>query len=466
MNETLIKTLEKIVGKEYVITERDQIENYLRDETPDLFEPKPADEVILVKPANAYEVSRILKICNKEKIPVFPRGGGTGAVGGAVPVENGIILSMERMTNIEIDKDNLMAIVEAGVTLRSLIENVEAAGLFFPLHPGDESAHIGGLVVMNAGGVRAVKYGIMRDYVKGMEVVLPTGEILKLGGKLHKNNVGYPFMHLIIGSEGTLGVITKVILKLYPKFKATATLIIPYINRHDAIKSVPKILQSGALPLAIEYVERDLMEKTARKIGETWRVKEGNCYLLVIVAESDEDRVLAESSRIAEICKKEGALEALYIDSKREQDRILKIRSEIYPMLKSEGVVEVLDVAVPPASMGKLVDEIEKISIKYDVHLPTYGHAGDGNLHVNIMEKKGKDINYYKTVRNEVFKATIALDGVITGEHGIGRIKIDGLYLCLSNDEIELMKKVKKLFDPNNILNPGCKVPLVMEEVK
>ncbi|RLE55065.1 MAG: lactate dehydrogenase, partial [Candidatus Methanomethylicota archaeon] len=207
----MIEALERIVGKENVITDREKIENYLVDETPSIIRPKPAVKLVLVKPANTKEVSEILKFANENKIPVYPRGGGTGLAGGAIPTRDGIILSLERMDKIEIDKDNLMAIAEAGVTLEKLIKAAEEADLFFPLHPGDESAHVGGLVATNAGGARAVKYGVMRNYVRGLEVVLPTGEILNLGGKLQKNNMGYDLMNLIIGSEGTLAVITKVI---------------------------------------------------------------------------------------------------------------------------------------------------------------------------------------------------------------------------------------------------------------
>jgi len=400
MDKAILEKLESVVGKNYVVTERWRMENYLFDETPEPLRPPPAAELVLVKPANTREVSEVLKVANEYRIPVFPRGGGTGLVSGAIPTENGIILSLERMDRIEVDKENLMVIAEAGVTLDRLMKVADDAGLFFPPHPGDESAQVGGLVATNAGGARAVKYGVMRNYVRGLEVVLPTGEVLMLGGKLQKNNVGYDLMQLIIGSEGTLAVITKVILRLHPKFGATATLIIPFNNRQDAINSVPKILQNGIIPLAIEYVKRDLMERTAKHLGEAWPVKEGNCYLLVIEAESTREQVLSESLRIAEICKENGSLEPLFVEPKDEQERILRIRSDIYSVLKPE-TADILDITVPPANIGKLIEAVDNIAKKYGTYLPTYGHAADGNLHVHIMKK---DLEIIESLRTKYTK--------------------------------------------------------------
>jgi glycolate oxidase len=462
MDEVCIEKLEiilgNIVGKSYVVTDRKRMESYLVDETVEPVRPEPATKLVLVKPANTQEVSEILKIANANKIPVYPRGGGTGLVGGSIPTENGIILSMERMNKIDVDKENLMAVAEAGVTLEKFLSVVDDAGLFFPLHPGDETAHLGGLVATNAGGARAIKYGVMRNYVRGMEVVLPTGEVLMLGGKLQKNNVGYDLMQLIIGSEGTLAVITKVILRLHPKFGMTATLIIPFNSRHDALSSVPKILYDGRMPLAIEYVEKDLMEKTAKHLGEAWPVKEGNCYLLIIEAESNRDQVLSESLRIAEICKENGSLEPLFAEPRDEQERILRIRSNIYSALKPE-TADILDVTVPPANIGRLMDAVDEIAKKYETYLPAYGHAADGNLHVHIMKKGGHEgLEYIETLRNEIYNVGLELGGVITGEHGIGKIRTKSLKLHLNEKELELMRKIKKIFDPNNILNPGTKI--------
>ena len=457
MKKDVIERLESIVGKTYVVSERERIQNYLADESADIVRPRPASDLLLVRPANTQEVSDILRLANENNIPVFPRGGGTGLVGGAIPTQKGLILAMERMNRIEIDRENLMAVAEAGVTLETLSKSANDAGLFFPLHPGDETSQVGGLVATNAGGARAIKHGVMRNYVRGMEVVLPTGEILRLGGKLHKNNVGYDFMQFITGSEGTLAVITKVTLRLLPMFGATATLIFPYNDRNDAIASVPKMIRDGRTPLSIEYAERDLMERTAKHLGENWPVKSGNCYLMIVIAESSREQVLSESMKIAETCQQMGALEPLFVEPRSEQDRILRIRSNIYPALKSE-TADILDVTVPVSELAKLVNDVEELAKKENVFLPAYGHAADGNLHVHIMKGPTGQKEHVERLRDEIYRTAVRLGGVITGEHGIGKIRTGKLESYMTEKEIELMKNAKRVFDPNNILNPGAKV--------
>ena len=451
-----VEKLEDIVGKNWVVTEKEQMIGYLTDETAMEVRPQPASELVLAKPANSQEVSSILKLANYEKIPVFPRGGGTGLCGGAIPTENGIILSLERMNKIDVDKDNLMAIAEAGVTLRELIEKAEQEGLFFPPHPGDESAQVGGLVACNAGGSRAVKYGVMRSYVKGINAALPTGELLSMGGELLKNNTGYDLMHLIIGSEGTLAVITKVILRLFSPVAASATMIIPYDNRYDAINTVPKILQSGTTPLAIEYMDRSTIEVSAEHLGMEWPCKIGTAHLMVTVEGKSREEVYSQCTEIAELAKRYNGLEAIIGETKKEQDRVLKIRSNIYLALKPK-VADILDVAVPPANMGKLMDTIDKIAERFGTIIPMYGHAGDGNLHPHLMKDLvEKAEGNLSEVKKEIYQETVKLGGVMTAEHGLGRIRIPDLYIFMDRKELELMRGIKKVFDPNGILNPGC----------
>ena len=454
----VIKELKEAIGEQWVITDKRMYERYLTDETADPVKPKPVEEIILVKPGSAEEVSKILKIANKYKVPVFPRGGGTGLVGGAIPTSKGIVLSLERLTKIEIDKENLMAVAEAGVTLAQLIEEADKAGLSFPLHPGDEGATVGGLVACNAGGARAVRTGIIRSLVKGIEVVLPTGEILKLGGKLLKNNTGYNLMHLFIGSEGTLGVITKAILRLFPRYPYSITIVVPFENRHDAISCVPEILRSGVIPLAIEYVERDLVEKSAKALGLTWPCKEGRFFLIIILAEISEDIVYSQAEKVVSICEKYKCLEPVVAERRDEQENILKIRSEIYKVLKPD-TIDILDVTVPPAKVGELIDELDKLGEKYGFYIPVYGHVGDGNLHPHVMKQKGWTMEDYERLKKEIYDITVKLGGVITGEHGIGAIRRKHLKEYLTPKEIELMKNIKKLLDPNNILNPGKVLP-------
>jgi glycolate oxidase len=460
MEAEFISKLEGIVGKEWVVTRREAMEDYLVDETAPSVRPKPAADVVLVKPDSAQEISSILKLVSEEKVPVFPRGGGTGLVGSAIPTEDGIVLSLERMDSIEVDRENLMVVAEAGVTLGKLIETAGKANLFFPLHPGEETAQVGGLVACNAGGARAVKYGVMRKYVTGIEVVIPTGEILSLGGKLLKNVAGYDLMHLLIGSEGTLGVITRVTIRLHPRFKQTATLIIPYDDRHDAMRTVPRILQEGIVPLAVEYVEREVMEASAERLGKKWPVKTGKAFLYIIITGHSMDEVYLGADRIDRIAREVNALDTLVIQSKREQDDILSIRSNIYLSLKPY-TLDVLDVGVPPASIARLLDGLDEIAEEYDMYLPVYGHAADGNVHAQILteEAGGMKEEDLQELKEEIYDLTVGLGGTITAEHGVGRIRVGNLSQYLDEKMVEIMRGIKEVFDPNNILNPGKVLP-------
>ena len=455
----LVEKLKDIAGNQWVITDRERMIDYLTDETAATVKPKPAKELILVKPASAQEVSRVLKLANLERIPVFPRGGGTGLCGGAIPTVNGIVLSLERLKGLEVDKDNLMAIAEAGVTLQELIEKVEAEGLFFPPHPGDESAQVGGLVACNAGGARAVKYGVMRSYVKGIEAVLPTGEILSLGGMLLKDNTGYDLMHLIIGSEGTLAVITRAILRLYPRVAASATMIVPYDNRNDAINAVPKILQSGIIPLAAEYMDRLVVEISAANLGMEWPSKAGTGYLMFIVEGRSDEEVHLQLERISEICQSYHGLEPVIGETKKEQEKVLKIRSNIYSATKRGLVADALDVAVPPASMGSLMDAIDRVANEFSTVIPMVGHVGDGNLHPTLIKSLADGgLQNLKKAKREIYKEALKLGGTMTAEHGVGKIRIPEIDMFLNKKVLELMRGIKKVFDPNGILNPGCAI--------
>ena len=460
MEEKVVKEVSSIVGESWVLTEMERMRDYLIDETPESVRPEPSSNSIVVKPKNPEEVSEILKYANKDCIPVIPRGGGTGLCAGVVAPQPSIILSLERLTRIlEVDKDNLMVTCEAGVTLEELIAylDTEVETLSFPIHPGSEVAQVGGMIATNAGGVRAVRHGVMRNYVKGLEVVLPTGEIAKMGGKLLKNNTGYDLMELMMGSEGTLGVITKAILRLYPKANITLTLLVSYEDRHDAVNSVPKILQKGILPLAIEYIERREVVRSAEHLGKEWPAKKGNAYLMFIVQGASEDAVYAESEEIERICKANNSIETLVAQGRKEQDNILRIRSNTYMALKRD-LADILDMAVPPASIGKLMDRIDKIAQEYQAYIPMYGHVADGNLHPHLMKVNGELPSYFEQMKERIYKEAIDLGGVITAEHGVGRNRIKDLPLTLSRKEMELMWGIKRLFDPNNILNPGVAI--------
>ncbi len=454
---SMVSDLAAIVGEDWVITAREQTARYLADETADAVRPRPAENVVLIKPSSAEEVAEVLKLANREKTPVFVRGGGTGICGGAVPIADGILLSTERLDGIlEVDKDNLMVVAGAGVPFGNMLKAVEEAGLFFPPHPGDEGAHVGGLVACNAGGTRAVKYGVIRNFVRGLEVVTPTGDIINLGGKLLKNNQGFDLMHLLINSGGALGVITRVIFRLCPKLNSSGTLIISYDERHKAINTVPQILQSGVVPLAIEYVERDVIEISAKRLNMEWPAKKGNTFLIVILTGDSEDEVYAQGEKVSTICEGNNAVDILIAERREEQANILKIRSEVYSSLKN-NIADVLDITVPPASIGKMMDKVDEIAARFDIKIPTYGHAADGNLHPHLMAdlvEKG----LLREVKRRVYAEAIKMGGVITGEHGLGVIRLPDLDLYPDKKMWELMRGIKAVFDPNNILSPGIGV--------
>ena len=452
-----VERLKSIVGGDWVVTDRNQMASYLVDETYTGLVMKPADNVVVVKPASTGEISEIMKLANELGFPVYPRGGGTGVCAGSIPTRDGVVVSLERLDKvIEVDKENLMVVAEAGVTLAQLLEAVEAQDLSFPPHPGDEGAQVGGLVACNAGGTRAVKYGVVRNYVKGMEVVLPTGEIVQMGGKLLKNNTGLDLMHVLIDSEGILGVITKVILRLYPRFAGPATLVVSFDDRHAAIRSVPRILQAGVIPMAIEYVDRDLMEDTARYLGTNWPATKGKSHLIVIITGTNDDDVYEQCQSVSEICEANGAVDTLMAESREEQAHILHIRSEESMTYKAQ-LAEILDVTVPPAAVGDMMDEVDRLAAEYKTRIPMVAHAGDGNFHPHLMlELKERGLS--TEVKRKIYVRAVALGGVISGEHGIGKTRLGELEMCIDPKSLQLMRGLKRLFDPNNVLSPDSAI--------
>lgn len=456
MKTNIIDKMKEIVGNDWVVSELSQMKSYLYDETEILLRPEPCEDCIVVKPKDAEEISLILKYANEEVISVIPRGGGTGICGAVIPMESSIILSLERLNkSIEVDEDNLMVTADSGVTLAQLNEELrKGQKLFFPVHPGDEGAQIGGMVAENAGGVSAVKHGIMRNHVKGLQVVLPTGEIVNLGGKLIKNNMGYDLLHMMVGSEGTLGIITKVTLKLYAKQNCTGTLVISFDNREDAAAVVPKIQQQGIIPLAIEYMERDIALKSAEHVGLTWPAKEGNVDLMIILEEATEDELYSKSETIVGICEEYNAVDSIIAETPKDQRTILQIRSNVYTAYMPDAV-DGMDIAVPPASIPDMVKDLNRIAEKYNTTIPSVGHIGDGNIHNFVMRENGEKPTYFEEIREEIYKAAIKYGGSVTAEHGTGKTRKKYMSLQYSDREIEIMKGIKKAFDPKGILNPG-----------
>jgi glycolate oxidase len=456
--------IEAVVGAANVFSDPDRTFDYGHDEFSMREIARQPD--LVVRPASTAEVAAVLRIANGSGVPVTPRGGATGLCGGCVPVRGGIVLSLERMARVlEVDADNQMAVTEAGARLSDFVKAVEEAGLYFPPHPGDESAMMGGLVATNAGGSRAVKYGTIRNYVRGLELVTATGDILRLGGKLEKSSTGYNLMHLVIGSEGTLGVVTEVTLHLMARPGLMRSLVVPFEALEPALETVPLIMKRGIVPLAVEFLEVEPITLTEAHIHKKWPTKLGRTHLLVILDASTDEEMDRLSQGVAEVCCEKGAIDVFIADTPSKQDEVLDIRSKIYDAIKS-GTVEILDIAVPRAEVAGHVRKVREVAARYDIWLPTFGHAADGNVHTHIMKARyegGAMVPVPESewrpkadaVRQELFRDCKARGGVISGEHGIGLVKKPYLSLVLDDRQIELMRGIKRTFDPRGIMNPG-----------
>jgi len=454
MNEILQK-LTAIVGRKNVFVGDEIPEEYTHDESLTV---KPSLPEIVVKPQSTEEVVKILKLANEKRIPVTPRGGGTGLSGGCVPVFGGVLLSLERMNRIlEIDTENFVAVVEAGVILAELYKAVQAHGLYYPIYPGEETATIGGNVATNAGGMRAVKYGVTRHFVLGLEAVLPTGEIIKAGGKYVKVSSGYDLTQLLVGSEGTLAIVTKVILKLLPRPQATTTLLVPFGELRNGINVVPIILKSGIVPVTIEFLEKlgfDAMESyTGKKVPLNNRVRnEAEAFLLIIVEGKNSEEAFRNAESISEICMKHGAID-VFIPSREKAGReLLEMREKIYYAARDAGATDLLDIVVPRGEIPKFVEQIHEISEKHGTVITGAGHAGDGNIHLAIFEQDSLKL---AKITKEIYIVGETLGGAVSAEHGIGYIRKKYLLEMEDKNKIELMKRIKAAFDPNGILNPG-----------
>ena len=455
MNGVIIDKLSQIVGKDYIITESDQKRAYMYDEIELILRPEANENSIVVKPANAEEIAEILRLANAERIPVVTRGGGTGLCGGAIPVRESIILSMERLNKIiEIDKSNRMAVLEAGVTLAALLEELEKhPGIGFPVHPGDEGAHIGGMAVTNAGGARAVKHGVMRKHIHGLEVVLANGEMIHLGGKRIKDNAGYNLMNLIIGSEGTLAVITRVILRLYPEEKYSGTIIASFESFDEASAACLDILASDTMPLAVEYQDKHLFTGTAEMLGKKWQLEKGNADLMIIVSEADEGRFYSACRQIYEICEKNKSFEQYFAGRKSEQAELLLIRSQHYEYIK-HMIGHSFDMSVPVGSIPAFLRDLKSLVAEYGTVTNVTAHIADGNVHNDIVLIDGEMPTYAEKLKNEMYDLCFKHGGSITGEHGVGKLRREDLALQKCETELGLMRGIKNLFDPNGILNP------------
>jgi len=454
MNE-VIERLRAIVGEENVLVGDDINEEYACDEALTV---KPCLPEVVVKPGSAEDVAKVLRLANEKRIPVTPRGGGTGLCGGCVAVSGGILLSLERMNRIlEIDEENYVAVVEAGVVLADLYKAVEARGFCYPIYPGEESATVGGNVATNAGGMKAVKYGVTRHYVLGLEAILPNGEIIQTGGKYVRVSTGYDLTQLLVGSEGTLAVVTKVILKLLPRPKAKITLFAPFKDLNDGIRAVPVILKSGVIPVTIEFLEKlglNAMEDyTGRKVPIREHVRdEAEAFLIIVMEGKNSEEALRDAEFISDICMKHGAIDIFIPPTEKAERELLELREKALYAARDAGATDLVDIVVPRGEIPNFVEQMRKISAKYATIIAGAGHAGDGNIHLAILEQ---DADKLSTVLKEIYKVGKNLGGTISAEHGIGSEKRRFLLEMEDKVKIELMRRIKKAFDPNNILNPG-----------
>ena len=453
VTDDLLILLIEIVGDKNALT-GDGRENYSRDEMPRL---RPVLPEVVVKPEDTASVVKVLKLANEKNIPVTLRGGGTGLSGGAVPIYGGIVLSTERMNKIlEIDEGNFTATVEPGVILADFYLAVDEHKLYYPLYPGQTSATIGGNVATNAGGMRAVKYGVTRNFVLGLEAVLPTGETIQTGGKFVKYSTGYDLTQLLIGSEGTLAVVTKIVLRLITPPGMREILFIPFHSLHDAIGSVPDILKERILPVGIEFMERDIINMVEEFTGREIPLHQYEAFLMIMVEADSEDEIHHIASHIGEICLNHGAVDVFIPGSERAKRNLLESREKLYSVIGHFGILDIADVVVPRSKIAEFVERAKGIAAEYGIPLVAYGHAGDGNVHLHPMgQGTGEFEEKVKELFREIYEVGISLGGTISGEHGLGFAKKGYLPMASGKEKMDLMKKIKRAFDPNNILNPG-----------
>jgi glycolate oxidase len=449
-----IHGLQTIVGADHVRTDPDALQTYGIDGTS---RGRPAD--VVVSPHGADQIAAIVRLCAQHGIPVVPRGAGTGYTGGAVPINGGVVLSLERMNRIlEIDEENLVAVVEPNVINGDLQAAVEAVGLFYPPDPASlKQSAIGGNVAECAGGPRAFKYGTTKHYVLGLQAVLPTGEIIETGGKVVKNVVGYDLTHLLVGSEGTLAIVTKIILRLVPKPPTQATLRATFRTVGAAATAVTEIIRERVVPATLELIDRDSLDAVARYLGVRSLAPEGTGALLLLEVDGLAEAVAEEAARVERACRRAGATEVLRARDDAERQELWRVRRELSPSLKTITPIKFNhDVVVPKGRIPRLFELVERIKREYRLRIPCFGHAGDGNIHVNIMvDDVEEEIRRAHEAERVLFEGVVALEGSISGEHGIGLAKSKFLAIELSADEIALMQRVKRAFDPQGILNPG-----------
>ncbi|MDY3816785.1 MAG: FAD-linked oxidase C-terminal domain-containing protein [Candidatus Limiplasma sp.] len=408
----------------------------------------------------AQEISRVLAYCNRQNIAVTPRGAGTGLCGGCVPIDGGIVLSTEKMKKvIEVDQKNMTATVEPGVLLMEFPKSLEGTGLFYPPDPGEKTATMGGNAMTNAGGMRAVRYGVTRDYILGMEVVLPTGEILHLGGKNVKTSSGYSLIDLMVGSEGTLAFLTQLTVKLVPEPKTNLSLLIPFNSLDACIEAVPQVLGCGCEPTAVEFMEREVITSAETYLGKQFPDTSADAYLLVRLDGASPEALRPSIDTLTDLALRLGAVDVLLADTDERKESIWNARGAFLEAIKGSTLsMDECDVVVPRDRIAAFVKKSVEIGRELGVRICSFGHAGDGNLHIYVCQDGLDDRTWHTTVEQvmeRLYAEARRLNGAVSGEHGIGHAKREFLRESVGDTQLRLMRGIKAAFDPNGILNPG-----------
>ncbi|WCT15002.1 FAD-binding oxidoreductase [Mucilaginibacter jinjuensis] len=457
INPDLLRQFKSIVGEAYVLTEADDLEKYSHDETEDLvYYPQ-----VVAKPQTTEQVAALLKLCNENHIPVTPRGAGTGLSGGALPVNQGLVIAMERFNKIiNIDEDNLQATVEPGVITEVFMDAVAEKGLLYPVDPASKgSCFIGGNVSHGSGGPRVVKYGTIREYVLNLQVVLANGDVIWTGANTLKYASGYNLTQLMIGSEGTLGIVTAIVVKLIPQPKYTALMLASFETNELACGAVSAIFKAGVIPSTLEFMERKGIEWVIKFDGLAFDLKDNiQAFLLIEVDGNNQDVILENCEQINTVLETFECKDVLFADTTDQKEALWKIRRTMPVSVKSNSVYKEEDTVVPRAALPQLIKGIKEIGGRYGFESVCYGHAGDGNLHVNIIKGDMSDADWNTKLKDgirEIFELTVSLGGTLSGEHGIGLVQKDYMQIKYTDVHFALWRGIKNTFDPNGILNPG-----------
>ena len=453
-----VAALREIAGVQYVLADEESMSRYAQDETEDLhYLPE-----VVVKPDTTEQVSRIMRLCNEELLPVTPRGGGTGLSGGALAQFGGVLISMERFNRITlIDERNLQVITEPGVITEELQNAVKEKGLFYPPDPSSRgTCFIGGNIAENSGGPKAVKYGVVKDYVLNLEMVLPSGEVIWTGANVLKNATGYNLTQLIVGSEGTLGIVTKIVLRLIPLPKTDLLMLVPFRSAESACAAVSAIFRAGYTPSAMEFMERDALEWVTQYVQSSAVKIEDDiqAHLLIEVDGNYPEVLMQEMEGIAGVVESFDIGEILFAEDAQQKDELWKLRRRVAEAVKANSVYKEEDTVVPRAELPVLLKGVKEIGQRYGFHSVCYGHAGDGNLHVNIIRGTLTEEQWNGTLTEgirEIFELVKQLGGTISGEHGIGLVQKNYMDIIFDQTSMQLMKQIKQIFDPKNILNRG-----------